>query len=408
MTAQDPRSAAPGAAAPDRSDIPATPDSAAAPDFTATADVTATLDSAAAPDFSGTPGYAPDGPVIAVVGATGQVGRVMLTLLAERAVPHSAIRAFASARSAGSTVQYAGLELPVEDAAAADLSANGGVDIAIFSAGGSTSKALAPRFVEVGAVVVDNSSAWRRDDQVPLVVAEVNPEAIHERPRGIIANPNCTTMAAMPTLKALHEEAGLSRLTIATYQAVSGSGVKGVAELAAQLRAGADRMEQLATDGGAVELGDPEVYAAPIAFNVLAMAGSLVEDGSGETDEEQKLRHETRKILGLPELPVAGTCVRVPVMTGHAVAVHAEFERPLDAERARTVLEQAEGVTVTDLPTPLDAAGRDGTFVGRIRQDQSVPDGRGLVLFAVADNLRKGAALNAIQITELLARKDQR
>lgn len=361
-------------------------------------------------DFSDTPGYAADGPVIAVVGATGQVGRVMLTLLAERAVPHRAIRAFASARSAGSTVQYAGLDLIVEDAESADLTgvdgAGAGIDIAIFSAGGATSKALAPRFVEAGAVVVDNSSAWRRDEQVPLVVAEVNPEAMADRPRGIIANPNCTTMAAMPTLKALHEQAGLTRLQIATYQAVSGSGVKGVAELARQLRAGADRMEELATDGSAVELPAPEVYAAPIAFNVLAMAGSLVDDGSGETDEEQKLRHESRKILGMPDLPVAGTCVRVPVMTGHAVAVHAEFARPIDPERARAVLEQADGVTVVDLPTPLDAAGRDGTFVGRIRQDQSVPEGRGLVLFTVADNLRKGAALNAIQITELLAGKD--
>lgn len=356
--------------------------------------------------FSGTPGYTADGPVIAVVGATGQVGRVMLALLAERAVPHRGIRAFASARSAGSTVQYAGLELPVEDAATADLTANGGVDIAIFSAGGSTSKQLAPRFVEAGAVVVDNSSAWRRDEQVPLVVSEVNPEAMDERPRGIIANPNCTTMAAMPALKALHDEAGLARLTIATYQAVSGSGVKGVAELAGQLRAGADRMEELAIDGTAVELGEPEVYARQIAFNVLAMAGSLVDDGSGETDEEQKLRHESRKILGLPELPVAGTCVRVPVMTGHAVSVHAEFDRPLGPQRAREVLEGAPGVTVVDLPTPLEAAGKDGTFVGRIRQDQSVPEGRGLVLFAVADNLRKGAALNAIQITELLAGKD--
>ena len=368
--------------------------------------------STAAPDFSGTPGYAADGPVIAVVGATGQVGRVMLTLLAERAVPHRAIRAFASARSAGTTVQYAGLDLTVEDAESADLTGSGGadgggVDIAIFSAGGSTSKALAPRFVEAGAVVVDNSSAWRRDEQVPLVVAEVNPGAMDDRPRGIIANPNCTTMAAMPALKALHEEAGLTRLQIATYQAVSGSGVKGVAELARQLRAGADRMEELATDGAALDLPAPEVYAAPIAYNVLAMAGSLVDDGSGETDEEQKLRHESRKILGLPELAVAGTCVRVPVMTGHAVAVHAQFERPIDAERARAVLEQADGVTVVDLPTPLGAAGRDGTFVGRIRQDQSVPGGRGLVLFAVADNLRKGAALNAIQITELLAGKDR-
>ncbi|APX33126.1 aspartate-semialdehyde dehydrogenase [Brachybacterium sp. P6-10-X1] len=355
-------------------------------------------------DVTTTPGYAPDGPVIALVGATGQVGQVMLALLADRAVPHSGVRAFASARSAGRTVPYAGQTLLVEDAETADITSPGKrVDIAIFSAGGSTSKALSPRFAEAGATVVDNSSAFRRDDQVPLVVSEVNPEAIDATPRGIIANPNCTTMAAMPTLKPLHDAAGLARLKIATYQAVSGSGVAGVAELAGQVRAGADEVEKLALDGSAVDLGEPSTYVRPIAFNVLAMAGSLVEDGSGETDEEQKLRHESRKILGLPELPVAGTCVRVPVMSGHAVAVHAEFDRPITPDQARELLEAADGVTVVDLPTPLDAAGRDGTFVGRIRQDQSVPDGKGLVLFAVADNLRKGAALNAIQIAELIA-----
>lgn len=354
-------------------------------------------------DFSGTPGYIEGGPVIGVVGATGQVGRVMLALLAERAVAHSAVRAFASARSAGSTVRYAGLEIVVEDAETADLTSEGrGVDVAVFSAGGSTSKALAPRFAAAGAVVVDNSSAWRRDPEVPLVVSEVNPEAAAERPKGIIANPNCTTMAAMPALRALHAEAGLSRLKVATYQAVSGSGVAGVKELAEQVRAGVDSMEELALDGGAVDLGEPGVYAAPIAFNVLAHAGNFVDDGSGETDEEQKLRHESRKILGLPDLAVAGTCVRVPVMSGHSLAIHAEFDRPITPERARELLEQADGVTVVDVPTPLDAAGKDGTFVGRIRQDQSVPDGKGLVLFAVADNLRKGAALNAVQIAELL------
>lgn len=355
-------------------------------------------------DITATPGYTPDGPVIGLVGATGQVGRVMLSLLADRAVPHSRVRAFASARSAGSTVEYAGQALVVEDATTADIASDGQkVDIAIFSAGGSTSKALAPRFADAGAMVVDNSSAWRRDDEVPLVVSEVNPEALVNPPRGIIANPNCTTMAAMPALKALHDEAGVARLKIATYQAVSGSGVAGVAELAEQVRAGVDDVEELAIDGSAVDLGEPSVYVKPIAFNVLAMAGSLVDDGSGETDEEQKLRHESRKILGLPDLPVAGTCVRVPVMSGHAVAIHAEFDQPITPERAREVLEGAAGVTVVDLPTPLDAAGKDGTFVGRIRQDQSVPDGKGLVLFAVADNLRKGAALNAIQITELIA-----
>ena len=355
-------------------------------------------------DMSRTPGYAADGPVIGVVGATGQVGRVMLALLADRAVKHSAIRVFASARSAGTTVQYAGLPLTVEDAETADITSEGRrVDIALFSAGGSTSKALAPRFTEAGATVVDNSSAFRRDGEVPLVVSEVNPGALVEPPRGIIANPNCTTMAAMPALKALHDEAGLARLKVATYQAVSGSGVAGVAELAEQTRQGAADVEKLALDGSSVDLGEPGVYDKPIAYNVVALAGNLVDDGSGETDEEQKLRNESRKILGLPDLPVAGTCVRVPVMSGHALAIHAEFEEPISAERARELLEAADGVQVVDLPNPLEAAGQDGTFVGRIRQDQSVPDGKGLVFFAVADNLRKGAALNAIQIAELIA-----
>lgn len=358
---------------------------------------------AAQPSTAQAPGFDPDGPVIGVVGATGQVGRVMLRLLAERAVPHRAVRAFASARSAGSTVDFADGQLLVEDAVSADITSEGQrVDVAIFSAGGTTSKQLAPRFAAAGAVVVDNSSAWRRDPQVPLVVAEVNPGDLVDRPKGIIANPNCTTMAAMPALKVLHEEAGLARLKVATYQAVSGSGVKGVAELAAQIRAAADDMEKLALDGAAVDLGTPQVYAAPIAFNALAMAGSLVDDGSGETDEEQKLRNESRRILGLPDLLVSGTCVRVPVMTGHSLVIHAEFDHEITPERAVELLADAPGVTLSDLPTALDAAGQDGTFVGRIRADQSVPAGKGLVLFAVADNLRKGAALNAVQIAEKL------
>lgn len=350
------------------------------------------------------PGRTADGPVIGVVGATGQVGRVMLALLAERAVPHREIRAFASARSAGSTVDFAGTEVLVEDAETADITSDGHrIDVAIFSAGGGTSLRLAPRFAEAGAVVIDNSSAWRKDPEVPLVVSEVNPEQIAQRPKGIIANPNCTTMAAMPSLKALHDAAGLTRLTVATYQAVSGSGVKGVAELAAQIRAGADAIEALATDGSAAALPAPEVYAKTIAYDVLPLAGSIVEGGSGETDEEQKLRNESRRILQLPDLAVAGTCVRVPVVTGHSLAIHAEFERPITPDEARSLLEAAPGVELADIPTPLEAAGRDGTFVGRIRQDQSVPEGRGLILFAVGDNLRKGAALNAVQIAELVA-----
>ncbi|UYG18179.1 aspartate-semialdehyde dehydrogenase [Brachybacterium huguangmaarense] len=329
----------------------------------------------------------------------------MLALLAERAVPHSRIRAFASARSAGSTVSFAGRDVLVEDAELADLTSEGQrVDVAIFSAGGSTSLRLAPRFADAGAVVIDNSSAWRKDPEVPLVVSEVNPEAIEDRPRGIIANPNCTTMAAMPALKALHDAAGLTRLVVATYQAVSGSGVKGVQELAAQIRAGADDIEALAVDGSAAALPAPEVYAAPIAYDVVPLAGSIVDDGSEETDEEQKLRNESRRILGIPDLPVAGTCVRVPVVTGHSLVIHAEFDRAIAPDEARRLLEAADGVELADVPTPLAAAGRDGTFVGRIRQDASVPDGRGLILFAVGDNLRKGAALNAIQIAEIVGR----
>ncbi|MCS6711492.1 aspartate-semialdehyde dehydrogenase [Brachybacterium sp. EF45031] len=369
-------------------------------------DVTSSAPTTGAPTTSdipagGIPGRTADGPVIGVVGATGQVGRVMLQLLADRRVPHFRLRAFASSRSAGSTVRFAGTEILVEDAETADLTADP-VDVAIFSAGGGTSTRLAPRFAQAGAVVIDNSSAWRRDDQVPLVVAEVNPQAAEERPLGIIANPNCTTMAAMPALKVLHDAAGLTRLIVSTYQAVSGSGVKGVQELAGQIRTGADHLEDLALDGAAVDLGEPQVYVKPIAYNVLAMAGSLVDDGSGETDEEQKLRHESRKILGIPDLAVAGTCVRVPVVTGHAAAVHAEFSRPITPEEATRLLADAPGVTLMDVPSPLDAAGRDGTLVGRIRQDASVPEGRGLVLFVAADNLRKGAALNAVQIAELV------
>lgn len=335
---------------------------------------------------------------VAVVGATGQVGTVMRELVAQR-FPDATVRFFASARSAGKVLPHLDGEITVEDIASGDYA---GVDIAIFSAGGGPSKEFAPKFAAAGAIVVDNSSAWRQDPEVPLVVSEVNPEALNDIPKGIVANPNCTTMAAMPSLKVLHDEAGLARLKVATYQAVSGSGVAGVAELASQVRAGVDRVEELALDGSAVDLGQPGVYKAPIAFNVVALAGNLMDDGTGETDEEQKLRNESRKILGIPDLPVAGTCVRVPVMSGHALAIHAEFDQPITPERARELLEAAPGVNVVDLPTPLEAAGKDGTFIGRIRQDQSVPEGKGLILFAVADNLRKGAALNAIQIAELI------
>jgi aspartate-semialdehyde dehydrogenase len=337
---------------------------------------------------------------IGIVGATGQVGGVVLRLLAERNFPVGDLRLFASARSAGKTVTWQDREITVEDADTADPS---GLDIAIFSAGGATSKRLAPTYAAAGVTVIDNSSAWRRDPEVPLVVSEVNPGAIADRPKGIIANPNCTTMAAMPVLKPLADEAGLQRLNVATYQAVSGSGLKGVDELATQIRKGADSMESLAHDGSAVDLGEPSAYVEPIAYNVLALAGSIVDDGSGETDEEQKLRHESRKILDLPDLRVAGTCVRVPVFSGHSLAIHAEFAQAITAEQARELLAAAPGVEVVDVPTPLQAAGADPSYVGRIRQDQSVPDDKGLVLFVSNDNLRKGAALNTVQIAELLA-----
>lgn len=251
--------------------------------------------------------------------------------------------------------------------------------------------------------MVDNSSAWRLDPDVPLIVAEVNPEAVKDARKGIIANPNCTTMAAMPVLKPLHDAAGLERLIVSTYQAVSGSGVAGVRELTGQITAGASQdLSALARDGQAVTLPEPTTYVQPIAFNVVALAGSLVDDGSGETDEEQKLRNESRKILSLPSLAVSGTCVRVPVYSGHSLTINAEFSRPLSPERARELLADAPGVELVDVPSPLTAAGKDPSFVGRLRVDQSVPDGRGLALFVSNDNLRKGAALNAVQIAELL------
>jgi aspartate-semialdehyde dehydrogenase len=338
--------------------------------------------------------------VVAVVGATGQVGAVMRRLLDERDFPLDRVRFLASARSAGTTLPWRGTEILVEDAAEADLS---GIDIALFSAGGATSKALAPAYAAAGAVVIDNSSAWRMDPDVPLVVSEVNPQALADMRKGIIANPNCTTMAAMPVLRPLHEEAVLRRLIVSSYQAVSGSGLAGVEELESQIRAVADAdIAALTHDGSAVEFPEPKKYVRTIAFDVVPLAGSIVADGSGETDEEQKLRNESRKILGIPDLLVSGTCVRVPVFTGHSLSINAEFERPLSPERAMALLENAPGVELTDVPTPLEAAGADPSFVGRIRTDASVPDGRGLALFVSNDNLRKGAALNAVQIAELL------
>jgi aspartate-semialdehyde dehydrogenase len=337
---------------------------------------------------------------VGVVGATGQVGAMMRRILAERSFPVEEIRYFASARSAGKTLPWEGVDIRVEDAATADPS---GLDIALFSAGGATSKELAPKFAAAGVTVIDNSSAWRMDPDVPLVVAEVNGAEAHRAPKRIIANPNCTTMAAMPVLKPLHDEAGLTRLVISSYQAVSGSGGAGVAELDTQVRAAADKAAELAFDGSAIAFPEPQKYVAPIAFNVLPMAGSIVDDGEFETDEEKKLRNESRKILAIPQLRVSGTCVRVPVFTGHSLSINAEFERALPVARALELLAGAPGVELSDVPTPLLAAGRDPSYVGRVRQDPGVDGQRGLALFVSSDNLRKGAALNAVQIAELLA-----
>jgi aspartate-semialdehyde dehydrogenase len=339
---------------------------------------------------------------VGIVGATGQVGAVVREILAERNFPIRQLRFFASARSAGSTLPWGDGEITVEDAATADPT---GLDIAIFSAGATTSKAQAPRFAAAGVTVIDNSSAWRRDPDVPLIVSEVNPQALGEIRKGIIANPNCTTMAAMPVLQPLHAEAGLVRLVVSTYQAVSGSGLAGVEELDGQVKAVVDKAAGLTHDGSAVTFPEPVKYVAPIAFNVLPMAGSVVDDGSFETDEEQKLRNESRKILGIPDLRVSGTCVRVPVFSGHSLSINAEFARPLSVERATELLSTAPGVELSDVPTPLQAAGRDPSYVGRIRQDPGVDDGRGLALFVSNDNLRKGAALNTVQIAELIARQ---
>lgn len=336
---------------------------------------------------------------LGIVGATGQVGAVMRQLVGER-FPDATVRFFASARSAGTTLPHLGADITVEDVDTADYS---GVDIALFSAGGTASATYAPRFAAAGAVVVDNSSAWRMDPEVPLVVAEVNPDALATIPKGIVANPNCTTMAAMPVLKALHDAAGLRRVIVSSYQAVSGSGVAGVRELDGQVKGVIDGAAALAGNGAAVAFPQPAVYVEPIAFNVLPMAGNVLDDGSNETGEERKLRDESRKILGLPDLLVSGTCVRVPVFTGHSLSINAEFDHELTPQRAYALLEDVAGVKVDEVPTPLKAAGGDVSLVGRIRQDPGVPGNRGLALFISGDNLRKGAALNAVQIAQLLA-----
>ncbi|MBX9944179.1 MAG: aspartate-semialdehyde dehydrogenase [Reyranella sp.] len=332
---------------------------------------------------------------VGIVGATGLVGGLMRSILEERAFPVESLRLFASARSAGRRRPWRDGEVVVEDAATADYA---GLDIVFFSAGGAISRELAPRVAAAGAIVIDNSSAWRGDPDVPLVVAEVNPHALGNIPKGIVANPNCTTMAAMPVLKPLDRAAGLRRLVASTYQAVSGAGLAGVDELEAQMQAAAAGSASLVNDGRALDLGTPKKWAVPIAFNVVPLNYRLAEDGY--TEEEVKLRDETRKILEIPGLPVSGTCVRVPVYTGHSLSINAEFERALPVERALELLRAAPGVALSDVPNPLEATGRDEVFVGRVRRDPTVE--HGLALFVAGDNLRKGAALNAVQIAELL------
>ncbi|MDW8258687.1 MAG: aspartate-semialdehyde dehydrogenase [Gammaproteobacteria bacterium] len=339
---------------------------------------------------------------LGLVGATGLVGAAMRDILRERAFPVGTLRFFASSRSAGRKLEWAGREIVVEDAATASFR---GLDIVLFSAGGATSRALAPKVAADGAIVIDNSSAWRMDPDVPLVVSEVNPHALERIPKGIVANPNCTTMAAMPVLKPLHVEALLIRLVASSYQAVSGGGVAGVEDLDTQVRATAASAAALVHRGDAITMPAPKKFAAPIAFNVVPLAGAYSGD-EGWTDEELKLLNESRKILEIPDLRVAGTCVRVPVFTGHSLSINAEFARPISVARAKELLAQAPGVALVDVPTPLQAAGRDPSLVGRIRRDPTVP--HGLVLFISSDNLRKGAALNAVQIAELLASRQPR
>jgi aspartate-semialdehyde dehydrogenase len=335
---------------------------------------------------------------VAIVGATGQVGTVMRSVLLERNFPVDEIRFFGSSRSAGTTLDWNGRAIEVEDSATADFS---GIDVALMSSGATSSKVLAPRLAEAGAIAIDNSSAWRMDPDVPLVVPEVNSHALITIPKGIVANPNCTTMVAMPVLKPLHLAAGLTTMIASTYQAVSGSGREGVNELADQLEKTRDHDVRVLTfDGRAFPLDEGVKFPATIAHNVIPLAGSIVDDGSLETNEEQKLRDESRKILEIANLHVSATCVRVPVFTGHSLALTLSFDRPLTPEHATEILSKARGVALSDLPTPRLAAGTDPSYVGRIRKAEGLENG--LALFITGDNLRKGAALNAVQIAEAL------
>ncbi|HXX67543.1 MAG TPA: aspartate-semialdehyde dehydrogenase [Polyangiaceae bacterium] len=332
---------------------------------------------------------------VGIVGATGIVGDLLREILGEREFPVASLRLFASARSAGKSIPGRDRAILVEEAATADYR---GLDVVFFAAGASTSRKLAPVVASAGAIVIDNSSAWRSDPEVPLVVSEVNAHALHRIPKGIVANPNCTTMAAMPVLKPLHVAAGLVRMVVSTYQAASGGGGLGVKELESQIRRAGSGSARLLHDGHACDFEPPKKWAVPLAFNVVPLNYEIVEDGY--TEEELKLRDESRKILEIPKLLVSGTCVRVPVYCGHSLSINAEFERDISPSAALEILRSAAGVVVTDVPNPLEATGRDPVFVGRVRRDPTVK--HGLVMFVTGDNLRKGAALNAVQIAEAL------
>ena len=334
---------------------------------------------------------------IGIVGATGQVGSVMREILVERNFPLDSIRFFASSRSAGKEIKFQGEHIVVEDAAKSQWE---NLDIVLFSAGGKLSKELAPIVAAAGAMVIDNSSAWRMDPDVPLVVPEVNSHALDDAPKKIIANPNCTTMVAMPVLKPLHLEAGLLKLIVSTYQATSGAGLSGVQELRDQVREAGESAIQLTHDGTAVTFSPGSSFPTPIAFNVVPFCGSLIDDQLEETNEERKLRDESRKILEIQDLAVSATCVRVPVYTGHSLAITAGFRDYISAEKAKEILSDVPAVMLEDIPTPLKSAGADPTYVGRIRPDTVLENG--INLFLSGDNLRKGAALNAIQIAETL------
>jgi aspartate-semialdehyde dehydrogenase len=337
------------------------------------------------------------GPRVAVVGATGAVGAVMLSVLSERDFPSAEIVAFASERSAGRTIEGVGEVQPLRDDTIA------GFDIALFSAGAGVSREWGPRFAAAGAIVVDNSSAWRMDPQVPLVVSEVNPHALDSIARGIVANPNCTTMTIMLPLKALHDVFGLVAVVATSFQAAGGAGQKGIDELAAQVPLLHESRELLVSDGAAaIAEIEHSVHAAPLAYNVVPWLGAQADDGY--SDEEMKLVNESRKILELPRLRVSPTCVRVPVMVGHAIELRASFEREPDLEAAVAALASFPNLVLDPLPTPAHYAGRDEVAVGRLRRD--LDDPLSLNLFVVGDNLRKGAALNAVQIAELLLERN--